>query len=59
MELIEPCPFCNSSSAVVYHWWGFDFVKCEDDGCGAIGPKVEDDPAEAIRRWNRRASDER
>ena len=55
-----PCPYCGSPAEFDYSDHDREegvrpFIKCSDDDCNAFGPNGHD-PAESVKRWNRRSA---
>lgn len=47
---VADCPFCGSAADIAFCDDSFA-VRCEDDDCGAVGPR-RGDLAKAARAWN-------
>lgn len=57
MSELKPCPFCGGK-AVVIHEPFTNTVHIECISCGATSVRHLDNEKQAIKKWNRRVTDD-
>lgn len=56
MEKLKPCPFCGNKNIEIVDGDAWPWVRCRE----CLGSTaMENTKEEAIKKWNRRASDDK